>query len=470
MAASPSGSITGLPTLGPALVHGRRGSEVRTALQLLDLRGGPTDPIGVRAVGVEVPDDPSQPYRRPEGFALDVSAKLDPRSGELLDAGEHTAVCAVEPRSVVLAEGVRRFVRARTGVNRRSAMERRGWRSGVLLTRQQLFPLEPPHLVWLDGGLWEANEVCCVTPTCPCQDLYIDFTRVRPSRTAHVPLSATLDVSRMEVTGALGDGPIRELAMAWLAQPGGPGRARDVFASGHGVGKELFNPFAVQRGLVNPRSRCLCGSAKRYKSCCGRARTAPVPGDLHALQRRARAALIAFAPTSLGAPLQLPDAQSADLPVAMPSEASRWAWLLYWRRFDGFTLADRFLADPKRGDPWLRCWLEAASGTPLDVFEVLSAEGQVARIASLSNPDAVGHDVLLAAPDELRAGEVVLTSPVRVMGRTVLQGAWAAPSNGALRSELTKALMPVCDEIERMCRPERVLNVFSGVAVGASAP
>ncbi|MEO0606401.1 MAG: SEC-C domain-containing protein [Myxococcota bacterium] len=187
-------------------------------------------------------------------------------------------------------------------------------------------------------------------------------------------------------------------------------RGRALLDQAHAVGEELLDPFAARKGVVNPDSRCPCGSRRKHKRCCMGARPPRVPGDLHALKARARTALIDFAVEELGEPLRITD---ADDPVVVPTEESRWAWLLYWRRFDGFTLADRFLSDPGRGDVWLRRWLEAASGTPPDAFEVLSADGRSARLAGLADLDGSDRDVQLARPDEIRVGEVVFGAPVR---------------------------------------------------------
>ena len=465
MTTSNSDTIRGLPTLDPGLVRRRRGTVVESALQLLDLRGGPTEPIGVRAVGVDVPDDPEHPLRRPAGTALEATARLDPVTGEPDCESRHAWACAIDRDAAQDVEAVRRFARGREGVNRRSALERRGWEPGCLLARRQIFPLAPPHFVWLDGAAWSADEVCCATPTCPCEDLHIDFQELRASGTAGSTLSAAIDMSRWEVTKIWGRGPAPELAMSWLAQPAARDRGRGLFASAHAAGEELLDPFVARRGVVHANSRCPCGGRKKYKRCCGRARPAPVPGDLHALKARARQALIDFATEVLGEALTPADAHSADNPVVIPSEESRWAWQLYWRRFDGFTLADRFLAEPDRGDPWLRRWLEAASGTPPDVFEVLSTDGRTARLSGLANLEGADHRVRLSEPGEVRVGEVVLASPVRLMGRTVLEGAWKMPSNEDIGPTLSIELKTVRDELDRLRRPERVLQaMFDGAA------
>ncbi|GEM_PF-2283559 len=470
MTSSSSDTIRGLPTLDPGLVRRRRGAVVvESALQLLDLRGGPTEPIGVRAVGVGVPDAPASPLRLPAGTAFVAAARLDPLTGEPLAETPHAWACAIDRDAAQDVEAVRRFARGREGVNRRSALERRGWEPGSLLARRQLFPLTPPHLVWLDGAAWSADEVCCVTPTCDCEDLHVDFQELRASGAAGSTVSAAIDMSRWEVTQVWGRGPARELATSWLAQPGGRDRGRDLFTKAHAAGEELLDPFVARRGVVHANSRCPCGGRKKYKRCCGRARPARVPGDLHALRARARQALIEFAPEVLGEALTPADANSADNPVVIPSEESRWAWQLYWRRFDGFTLADRFLAEPDRGDPWLRRWLEAVSGTPPDVFEVLSTDGQTAHLAGLADLEGAHRRVRLSAPAELRVGEVVLASPVRLMGRTALEGAWKMPSNKEIGLTLSIELKTVRHELDRLRRPERVLQAMFEVAADLAA-
>ena len=470
MTASDSDTIRGMPTLDPGLVRRRKGSMVDAAVQLLDLRGGPTEPIGVRAIGVEVPDDASLPLLRASGTStMEATAQLDPLTGQPVGECKDAWACAIDRDAALAVEAVRRFARGRVGVNRRSALERRGWEPGVLLSRRQIFPLEPPHLVWLDGAAWSADEVCCVTPTCGCEDLHIDFQELRASGVAGSILSAAIDLSRHEVTESWGHGPARELAMAWLAQPGARDHGRDLFHRAHAAGEELLDPFVTHRGVVNADSRCPCGGRKKYRRCCGRARPARVPGDLHALRERARKALIDSAPEVLGEPLSLTDADSVDNPVVIPSETCRLAWLLYWRRFDGFTLVDRFLADPDRGDPWLRRWLEAASGTPPDVFEVLSTDGRTARLGALADLDSADRHVQLSGPDEVRVGEVVLASPVRLMGRSALEGAWRMPSNKDIGLELSIELKTVRDELDRLRRPERVLQAMFEVAADMAA-
>ena len=457
-------TILGLPTLDPVLVRRQRGERVESALQFLDLRGGPTEPIGVRAVGVNVPEDPTDALVRGSAGVVDANAKLDPLTGEPLGECRDAWACAIDEKAALTVEAIRRFARGRFGVNRRSSFERRGWRPGLLLARRQLFPLDPPHVVWLDGAAWSADEVCCVMPTCPCEVLHVDFQEVRASAVAGPTVSAAIDMSRWQVTQTWGHGPARELAIAWLAQPGARDRGLDLFARAHAAGEDLLDPFVARRGVVSGGSRCPCGGRKKYQRCCGRAHPARVPGDLHALRARAREALLEFSTEALGAHVSEMEADDVCAEVVTLSEEARWAWLLYWRRYDGYTLADRFLAEPDRGDPWLRRWLEAASGTPPDVFEVLETNGRTARINGLADVDGGPRQVQLCEVGGVRTGDLVFASPVQLMGRSVLEGAWRSPGNEDFGRELSIELEAVPDAVDRLEHPERVLRAMFEVA------
>ncbi len=456
----------------PGLVRRRRGGITEAALQFLDLRGGPTEPIRVHAVGIEPPEDRASPYRlalcggEP---SVDVDAVLDPRTGEPLGKPAHAWACAVGEEGASMAMAVRRYARALTGVNRRASLARSGWSPGTLLSRRQIFPLDPPHLVCLGARAWIADEVFCVTPTCPCKNLSVDFEVLREAATEAPPLTAAIDLVSWTITETRGNGPARELAEAWMAQPGSRARARDLFARAHDVGRELLDPFVVHRGSVRPEGPCPCGSRRRYKQCCGRRSPPPVPGDLHALQERARRTLVAFAAEVLPEPLELTESEGVASPFRIPSMDCRLAWLLYWRRFDGYTLADRFLADPERGDPWLRCWLEAASGAPPDIFEVKSLRGQEARLTSLADLDAPDVQVLRPPGGLLRSDDAVLAAPVQIMGRTVLEGAWRASTSKEVSLALHLDLRSAGDEIDRLQRPARVLQAMFEVLADVEA-
>ncbi len=459
---------TELPILDPVLARRRRGDVVEATLYLLDLRGGPTDPIGVRAIGVDVGDAPDSTVRRANAPTMDAAATLDPRTGDILGDCSEAAAFTIPKDVIATAQAVRRFNRARTGVNRRSAQERRGWVPGKLLGRQQVLPLDPHHLVWLDGVAWSVDELCCVNPTCDCEELYFDFAWLWSSGEDDPVASGVIDLNRWEIVETWGHGPADELLTAWMAQPGAKDRAWDLYTRIRAAGAELVDPFVSRRGVVEPSRRCPCGSRKKYKRCCGRSRPSPVPGDLSSLRDRARKALIDAAPELLGEPLRLADADIIDNPVVTMSDEARWAWLLYWRHHDGFTLADRFLADPDRGDLWLRRWLEAASGTPPDIFQVRASDGRTALLMALGNLEEEHRQVLLSRPDELRVGEFVLAAPVRLMGRSVLEGAWRMSGDEDTGRALVGALDLLYCPVERLQHPDRVLQSMCEVAADAA--
>ncbi|MFH1464499.1 MAG: SEC-C domain-containing protein [Pseudomonadota bacterium] len=467
-----SGTVSGPPSLDPVILDRRCGDQRQIAVQLLDLRGGPTEPIRVRVVEAQPPASDGAPLRRiapgPEAEA-GVSFALDPRTGRPIDGSEASWSRHLSQDLVSQAEAVRRYARARTGVNRLGSMERHGWSPGLLLTRRQIFPLMPPHLVWLGEEAWTADEVCCVSPTCSCRDLFIDFEPLTIPLGESKILSASMHIDQWMVTKTWGKGPGRALAEAWMAQPGARERALDLFDAAHRAGGELLDPFTARRGVVRPEGRCPCGSHRKFSRCCARSTPPRVPGSLHALQARAHDALLDFATRELGEPLALEPTEQISKPAATPSAAARWAWLLYWRRYDGFTLADRFLADPGRGDPWLRCWLEAASGTPPEILEVQSLRGRDARMENLADLERPGHEVSLAPQDQVRARDVVFAAPVRVMGRTVLLGTWRMPSDKDIALKLVSELKTVRDPIDRLRRPERVLQAMFEVQAGLAS-
>lgn len=445
-------TIRSLPILEPGLVRRRRGDFVESAVQILDIRGGPTDPIRVRAVQVDVAG--SGAFRLPAGGGFDVTADVAPGIARPLDASGQHWMCSIDAGTLAQVEAVRRIARAHAGVNLRSSLERRNWSRGDLLSRREFAPLDPPHVLWLEGEAWCADEVCCVTPTCTCRDLHVDFTPLGDSTTE--PLSARIDLDAWACTESCGHGLVQALVRTWLALPESHQRARDQFDRGHAVGRGLFDPFVTRRGVVHADARCPCGSGRKFKRCCER--QSRVPGDLDALQARARQALAGFA-EEIGIPMDLADGP-AGFPV-VPSDACRVAWLHYWRRTDGFTLADRYLADPLRGDPWLRTWIESASGSPPDVFEVDRVSGRTATLYPLADEGA--YEVELSTGCQLRVGEVVLAAPVRLMGRTILEGAWRAAGGKEVGLELSLELQSVSDEVDRLLRPERVLQAMFAV-------
>lgn len=130
-------SIQGLPTLDRGIVRRRRGEVVDVALQLLDLCGGPTEPIRVRAISVHLPDDPGGPIRSISTNApsFDVTADVDPISGKPLMATAHAWACTLDAEATANAQAVRRVARAQAGVNLRSSLERRRWTPGLVLSR-----------------------------------------------------------------------------------------------------------------------------------------------------------------------------------------------------------------------------------------------------------------------------------------------------------------------------------------------
>jgi hypothetical protein len=181
-----------------------------------------------------------------------------------------------------------------------------------------------------------------------------------------------------------------------------------------------------------------------------------MPDDLARLAAHAEQELRRFAEDDLE--LRLDEVPVRDALGCVVEEPTRSAWLLYWHRFMGHTLADRFLADPDRGDRWVRRWLEAASGTPPDVLRVLEGGRGSATLGSVSLEGGT-VTVQLARGERLEAGELVLGAPVRVGGRRLLVGGW-----GAGPSSKARALEGLPGPIERLVDPAAVLRAFAEVA------
>lgn len=458
--------VYGLPTLEPGVTRRRRGGVVvDAAVQLIDLRGTTTDPIWVRATSIAPAPEGERVRALPRDVVgFDVTREVDPVSGEARGDGPHAWAASLSADAAAMARATRRIARAHEGVNLLRSLETRGWSPGAVLTRRQLFPLDPPHLVWLDGEAWAADEVCCVTPDCPCQDLSVDFEPLVDGEDGGGRLSARLSLESWSIEQIWGGGSARLLAERWMAEPGARERARELFDRAHAAGRDLFDPFVIRDGRVQSDARCPCGSHRKFKRCCASASPPPVPGDLQALRTRARRALLAFA-AEAGPPLA--PSEIPGVASTLSGDESRQAWLLYWQMIDGLTLADRFLADPGRGDLWLRRFIEAANGTPIGIFAVSRVDGGLARLIPLRDPEGSGCLVSLAPGAGLREGDVVLGAPVRLMGTTVLEGAWRAPGSKDIQQRLAHELEPVGDLVERLLKPDRVLQAMSGVLTTA---
>ena len=168
---------------------------------------------------------------------------------------------------------------------------------------------------------------------------------------------------------------------------------------------------------------CPCGSGRKHKSCCLKARETPrAPSRLHAFDDAAVDKLVAFGRKRFGSAAFSSVARSLPIGFQGRDAAFVVAWLTYVHAWDGRPLS-AWLLEEGRPPPDMRDWLASQLASWLSAWEIVAIEeGRGLQLQDLLTGQRRFVEEVAASRSEVIVSDVLLARVVDHAGESVLCG------------------------------------------------